>query len=175
MTTPNFIFEEDLRSKDEKIDFLRRHSGQLVIMDLTAFEKGYFFKKFPNLIAATSIHLNPTNKCEVTIKAHHEAVHHFLSSQGLLPVAVASLEGYFHLPRILSTIINEAYYSLEDDIASADDIDRAMKYGVNYPEGPFAWSKGKESFVVSLLDNLFDETKSERYKASRLLRERSVN
>ena len=175
MTTPDFIFEKNLRSKDGKIDFLRRHSDQLVIMDLTAFEKGYFFQCFPNLIAATSLHLNLGQKCEVTCRSHQDAVHHFLASQGLLPVAVASLEGYFHLPRILSTIINEAYYSLEDDIASADDIDRAMKYGVNYPEGPFAWSKGRECYVVDLLDNLFDETKSERYKASQLLRERSVN
>lgn len=175
MTTPKFVFEKHLKTKEEKIQFLKEHSEHLVIMDLTAFEKGYFFQNHSNLIAATSLHLNPSPKCEVTCRSQQDAVHNFLESQGLLPVAVASLEGYFHLPRILSTIVNEAYYSLEDDIASADDIDRAMKYGVNYPEGPFAWSKGRESFVVSLLDNLFEETKSERYQASPLLRERSVN
>lgn len=175
MTTPEFIFEKNLKTKEEKIQFLKEHSEQLVIMDLTAFEKGYFFQNYPNLIAATSLHLNPSQKCEVTCRSHQEAVHAFLESQGLAPVNVASLEGYFHLPRILSTIINEAYYSLEDEIASADDIDRAMKYGVNYPEGPFGWSKGKESYVVRLLDNLFEQTKSERYRASSLLRERSVN
>ena len=175
MTTPKFVFEKDLKTKEEKIQFLKEHSEHLVIMDLTAFEKGYFFQNFPNLIAATSLHLNLSPKCEVTCRSSQDAVHNFLESQGLLPVAVASLEGYFHLPRILSTIVNEAYYSLEDEIASADDIDRAMKYGVNYPEGPFEWSKGKESYVVSLLDNLFTETKNERYQASHLLRELSIN
>lgn len=43
--------------------------------------------------------------------------------------------------RVASTIINEAYFSIEDEISSRDDIDTAMKLGTNYPYGPFEWSK----------------------------------
>lgn len=174
MTTPSLVFERTLQTREEKISFLEAHSDKSVIMDLTAFDKREFFERFPQLVAATSLHLNLTKKCEVTIRSKNEEVMAFLKDLGLEGVEVKSLTGFFHLPRILSTIINEAYFSLEDQIASADDIDRAMKFGVNYPEGPFAWSKGKESYVVTLLDNLFAATSNDRYKASALLRERSL-
>ncbi len=175
MTTPNFIFETKLESKQEKIQFLKDHAQELVIMDLTAFDKSDFFPHYPNLIAATSLHLNQTKKCEVSVRDYKTDVMAFLESKDLSPVLVASLDGYFHLPRILSTIVNEAFFSLEDQIASAEDIDRAMKYGVNYPDGPFSWSQGREKYIVTLLDNLFAQTQNERYKTSSLLRQKSIN
>ena len=39
-------------------------------------------------------------------------------------------------PRILSLIINEAARSLEEGVATAEEIDIAMRLGVNYPQGP---------------------------------------
>jgi 3-hydroxybutyryl-CoA dehydrogenase len=44
-------------------------------------------------------------------------------------------------PRITGMIINEAYYTLKDEVSSKDEIDIAMKLGTNYPFGPFEWSK----------------------------------
>ena len=43
--------------------------------------------------------------------------------------------------RIISMIINEAYYALGEDISTKDEIDLAMKLGTNYPYGPFEWSE----------------------------------
>ena len=43
--------------------------------------------------------------------------------------------------RIISMIINEAYYALGENVSSKDEIDLAMKLGTNYPYGPFEWSK----------------------------------
>ena len=43
--------------------------------------------------------------------------------------------------RIISMIINEAYFALGEDVSSKDEIDVAMKLGTNYPYGPFEWSK----------------------------------
>ena len=51
-------------------------------------------------------------------------------------------------------IINEAYFALQENIASENDIDRAMMFGVNYPNGPFNWSQGKEQIFVELLQQL---------------------
>ncbi len=174
MTIHNFIFENNLNTREEKIKFLDDHSSEKIIMDLTAFDKTDFFKNYPQLIAATSTKLNLTPKCEVATRSHQSEVSEFLLSQGLSPVFVTALDGYFHLPRILSTIINEAFYALEDGIATPEDIDRAMKFGVNYPEGPFTWCKGREAQVVTLLDNMFEQTKNERYRASQALRNRSL-
>jgi 3-hydroxybutyryl-CoA dehydrogenase len=41
---------------------------------------------------------------------------------------------------IIASIINEAYIVLDNNIASASDIDTAMKLGTNYPYGPIEWS-----------------------------------
>jgi 3-hydroxybutyryl-CoA dehydrogenase len=39
--------------------------------------------------------------------------------------------------RIELAIINEAYHAAGDEVAAADDIDRALKLGANHPHGPF--------------------------------------
>jgi 3-hydroxybutyryl-CoA dehydrogenase len=41
--------------------------------------------------------------------------------------------------RVISCIVNEAYLALSEGVATAEDIDRAMKLGANYPRGPFEW------------------------------------
>jgi 3-hydroxybutyryl-CoA dehydrogenase len=43
--------------------------------------------------------------------------------------------------RVVSMIINEAYFALQDHVSSKEEIDTAMKLGTNYPYGPFEWSK----------------------------------
>ncbi len=43
--------------------------------------------------------------------------------------------------RIISMIINEAYYALGDKVSSKDEIDIAMKLGTNYAYGPFEWGE----------------------------------
>ncbi|QLQ05690.1 MAG: hypothetical protein HZY76_06125 [Anaerolineae bacterium] len=50
--------------------------------------------------------------------------------------------------RILACIINEAYYALGEGVATADDIDTAMRLGTNYPRGPLAWGEALGLEVV---------------------------
>ncbi|WP_439505249.1 3-hydroxyacyl-CoA dehydrogenase family protein [Sediminibacterium sp.] len=42
-------------------------------------------------------------------------------------------------PRVVSMIINEAYFALAENISSKEEINTAMKLGTNYPYGPFEW------------------------------------
>ena len=42
-------------------------------------------------------------------------------------------------PRVICMIINEACCSLQEGVATTEDIDKAMKLGTNYPYGPFEW------------------------------------
>ena len=60
--------------------------------------------------------------------------------------------------RVILAIVNEAYRALGDEVATADDIDRAMQLGANHPFGPFAWAEeaGLHEVVV-MLDALSDE------------------
>jgi 3-hydroxybutyryl-CoA dehydrogenase len=71
-------------------------------------------------------------------------------------------------PRVVSMIINEAYYALEQKISSKEEIDIAMKLGTNYPFGPFEW--GRRIGLVNirnLLKKLFEQ--NQRYLISPLL------
>jgi 3-hydroxybutyryl-CoA dehydrogenase len=69
-------------------------------------------------------------------------------------------------------IINEAYFAIQENIASRSDIDLAMKLGTNYPFGPFEWcEKIGIKNVYELLIAVYDSTRDERYKVCELLEE----
>jgi 3-hydroxybutyryl-CoA dehydrogenase len=73
-------------------------------------------------------------------------------------------------PRLLSMIINEASFTVQEGTASREDINQAMKLGVNYPGGPFEWLENLGAIrVVALLDAMHEETKNGRYKICPLL------
>lgn len=56
--------------------------------------------------------------------------------------------------RVVSAIINEGYFALEEGVSTKEDIDIAMKSGTNYPYGPFEWSEkiGLENILVLLTE-----------------------
>ncbi len=74
-------------------------------------------------------------------------------------------------PRTLAMIINEAAFAVQESVATAADIDTAMKLGTNYPKGPLAWCDeiGAEA-IVAVLDALAREYGSDRYRVATLLR-----
>ena len=45
------------------------------------------------------------------------------------------------LGRIVGSIVNEAVAAIYENVASAEDIDLAMRLGTNYPIGPIAWGR----------------------------------
>jgi 3-hydroxybutyryl-CoA dehydrogenase len=51
---------------------------------------------------------------------------------------VPSVPGFI-TARVISMIINEAYFTLDEKVSSKDEMDTAMKLGTNYPYGPFEW------------------------------------
>jgi 3-hydroxybutyryl-CoA dehydrogenase len=74
-------------------------------------------------------------------------------------------------PRIVSLIINEAARALEEGVASAEEIDIAMRLGVNYPQGPLHWADqiGLDE-VLAVLEGLERETGDDRYRPAPLLK-----
>jgi 3-hydroxybutyryl-CoA dehydrogenase len=74
--------------------------------------------------------------------------------------------------RTICAMINEAAFALQENLASASDIDTAMRLGMNYGLGPFQYadSLGLDR-VLATLDYLHAETGDPRYRAAVILRQ----
>ncbi len=70
-------------------------------------------------------------------------------------------------PRIVSMIINEAFFMHGEGTAEKNDIDLAMKLGTNYPYGPFEWAEKMGLYnVIDILEKVYQDTMDSRYKVS---------
>jgi 3-hydroxybutyryl-CoA dehydrogenase len=87
-------------------------------------------------------------------------------------IAVADEPGLI-AATVISMIINEAYFALEDNVSSKTEIDTAMQLGTNYPFGPFEWAKiiGLKNIIV-LLQKLY--INNNRYRPAELLLSESL-
>lgn len=74
-------------------------------------------------------------------------------------------------PRVLSLIINEAIFAQIEGTAEKEAIDTAMRYGTNYPMGPFEWADqiGLDE-VYAVIRGLYQNLGEERYRPAPLLR-----
>jgi 3-hydroxybutyryl-CoA dehydrogenase len=61
-------------------------------------------------------------------------------AMGVQTSLVENQPGLF-LGRLVGSIVNEAVIAVEEGVASVDDVDAAMRLGVNYPIGPLAWGR----------------------------------
>jgi len=89
---------------------------------------------------------------------------------GKTPVEVNEAPG-FVVNRILVPMINEAIGILADGVASAKDIDEAMKLGANHPIGPLALADLIGNDVnLAIMETLYSEFGDPKYRPHPLLR-----
>ena len=75
------------------------------------------------------------------------------------------------LTRTVAMLVNGAVDARHKGVASAADIDTAMRLGTNYPLGPLAWGQSwGPATVLAVLDALHAWYGEDRYRASALLR-----
>lgn len=87
---------------------------------------------------------NPVHKMKLvevvqaleTSPAALEAVHDVAGRMGKETVVVRESPGFI-TTRVNASLGNEAFYMLMEGVASARDIDKALKLGLNHPMGPF--------------------------------------
>ncbi|MBP5090602.1 3-hydroxybutyryl-CoA dehydrogenase, partial [Pseudomonas chlororaphis] len=86
------------------------------------------------------------------------------------PVLVNEAPGFI-VNRMLIPMINEAIGILAEGVATAEEIDRAMKFGANHPIGPLALADLIGNDVnLSIMETLHNETGDPKYRAHPLLR-----
>ncbi|MEU9208790.1 3-hydroxyacyl-CoA dehydrogenase [Streptomyces sp. NPDC048415] len=69
--------------------------------------------------------------------------------------------------RTVARIVDLAHDAVAKGVATEEDIDTAMRLGVNYPLGPFEWCRRLgRSWACSLLDDLHQRDPSGRYAPS---------
>ncbi|OOB78769.1 MAG: 3-hydroxybutyryl-CoA dehydrogenase [Epulopiscium sp. Nuni2H_MBin003] len=89
---------------------------------------------------------------------------------GKEPVEVNEAPG-FVVNKILVPMINEAIDLVYTNVATPEDIDKAMKLGANHPIGPLALGDLVGLDVcLAIMDTLYNETQDNKYRASLLLR-----
>jgi 3-hydroxybutyryl-CoA dehydrogenase len=69
-----------------------------------------------------------------------ELAQEFFANLGKSAVLVEDQPGLF-LGRTLGSIVNEAMIAVHEHVASAEDVDAALRLGANYPNGPIQWGR----------------------------------
>lgn len=179
------IFEEGI-ADFATIDWAMTHiggfkMGPFTLMDYIGNDVNYTVTE----TVFEAFYYDPRFKPSFTQKRHKEAGfygrksgrgYYDYSENSSMPIPNEDIElGNKIFMRILCLLINEAYDALFLGIASKQDIDLAMKNGVNYPKGLLEWSEeiGVKK-VFDVVQSLFDEYGEDRYRPNVLLKRIAV-
>ncbi len=122
----------------------------------------------PGFSEAKTIEIAPSLR---TRDISHTRARSFFESLGFSVEIVEDRVGLV-FPRMIAMLINEAAFAVMENVASPQDIDTAMKLGVNYPKGLLEWSDTiGADIIVAILDALYEEYHEARYRCCVLLRQ----
>ncbi|SDT67370.1 hydroxyphenylacetyl-CoA thioesterase PaaI [Jiangella sp. DSM 45060] len=107
-------------------------------------------------------------------KEHVEAAVGFLQSRGFAVTLLPDLPGLV-VARTVATLAAAAADAVDSGVATADDVDTAMRLGTNYPRGPYEWGTALGwDWVTGVLDALAATADDPgRYRVSARLRDRA--
>ncbi len=101
----------------------------------------------------------------------YETTRALAETMGKATVVSRDVPGFI-VNRVLAPLINEAIFALNEGLASAEDIDRAVHLGLNHPMGPLALADliGLDT-TLAILEVLHRELGDPKYRPCPLLRQ----
>ncbi len=185
----NFIFEAIPERPNLKINLLRRISslteGKSIVasttstIDLKTLRKGF---AYPEKLLITHW-LNPAfiiplveiSRTTDTDPASVRVMKQLLKKVGKIPVVLKDSPGFI-IPRIQALAMNEAVRIVEEGVATAEDVDQAIKYGFGFRLCVLGLLEFVDLGGLDILyyaDRfLYSAFKSERFKVPRLVKEK---
>ena len=165
-----------------KISQITSESEQLVLDDISiqltqgqsveidnANEKVVLMDWHADWTQAQAVVLTASPSCCV---ADREKVSQLFATLGVSCIWVKDHPALFAM-RSIAMLVNEGCEAVLHDIATEQDIDAAMKFGVNYPQGPFQWANQiGAGHILKTLENLYRLYGEERYRPSLYLRKK---
>jgi 3-hydroxybutyryl-CoA dehydrogenase len=99
---------------------------------------------------------------------------HALFAKGEHGVSVIAESVGFVVQRVLAMVVNLACDIAQQQIATASDIDKAVKLGLGYPHGPISWGDvlGSDRILL-ILERIYANTGDQRYRPSPWLKRRA--
>ena len=165
----DLLFEENgydvshLKSFLQKIIFVNSMAKTISEIDLPFIRINAWPDFLKRNIAETACR-NGTNKKEVE---------KILSLLNKKTEWVPDIKGFISA-RVVSMIINEAWFALDENVSTKEDIDIAMKLGTNYPYGPFEWGKKIGLKNIARLLNELSLTEKRYLPATLLIKEAAI-
>jgi 3-hydroxybutyryl-CoA dehydrogenase len=106
-----------------------------------------------------------------TSEATVESIRAFATRLGKTPIVTKSSPGFI-VNRVLIPMLNEAVFALQEGLATAKEIDDAMKLGASHPIGPLALADmiGLD-VVLAIAEVLSHDFNDQKYRPALLLRE----
>lgn len=155
----------------ERINELKKLQPAIIIVNAVYFTAGEVPADFIRINGWKSFLQRPLVEAGLT-NLNKETAENIFACFNKKVEWVPSVPGFI-TARVISMIINEAYFTLDEKVSTKDEIDTAMKLGTNYPYGPFEWGSviGLKN-VYELLTTLA-KTNS-RYTPSDLLKKEAL-
>ncbi|WXL24289.1 3-hydroxyacyl-CoA dehydrogenase [Ectopseudomonas mendocina] len=102
-----------------------------------------------------------------------DAAHALFARDGVGVTVIRDSVG-FVCQRVLAMVVNLACDIAQQQIASAEDIDNAVRLGLGYPQGPLAWGDNLGPVrLLTILERMLEVTGDPRYRPSPWLRRRA--